>query len=200
MEQTALCDVVQNHVNNGETPPGFVFDEAIRPWWGWGGTGYVGFSVQIAALRCPSDGLRAETGLGARTNYMSSRGDVGHWGSSTNRNNPDDTNRGRRLFTLVFPYPTAQGIMNLLPDTVVSPVPENIVHRFPFGKIVRQISPLTTGAHQVKDGVDNTPTTNLLGTLLLLGDHRLNDEPLCVRQIRPIMGCYAHVTFLRDSE
>ena len=86
MEQTALYNTVMGHVANGETPPGFTYDEAICPWWGWGGnSGYPGYAIQIASLRCPSDGVRAANGATPRTNYFYSRGDVGYgvgpWGN-----------------------------------------------------------------------------------------------------------------------
>ena len=91
IEQTTRYEVVTGHVTDGQSPPGFTYNECMRPSWSWGETGYPGYAGQVPALRCPSDGLRiAEVSLPARGNYFYSRGDVGYgtqsFGSPTDRN------------------------------------------------------------------------------------------------------------------
>jgi hypothetical protein len=92
-EQTARYDAVMGYVNSD--PPqvaAFNFDECIRPWWGWGGTGVIpGFTGQVSSMRCPSDGLRFDDTWVARSNYLTSRGDVGYgvgsYGNSSGNGN-----------------------------------------------------------------------------------------------------------------
>jgi prepilin-type processing-associated H-X9-DG protein len=89
IEQTARHATVMGH---HAPSPGLTWDEAIRPWWGWGGAmgGGSPFPVagQISSLRCPSDSLSFTNLWVPRTNYFYSRGDVGFgngaWGSGSN--------------------------------------------------------------------------------------------------------------------
>jgi len=69
--------------------------------------------------------------------------------------------------------------------------PKNITA---LGKIIRQISPLTTGSHQETDGVDDTSPANLFRSFFLFGDELFDDLPLLVGQVCVIMSFHFHVT------
>src|SRR5690606_33474117 len=57
---------------------------------------------------------------------------------SANRLTVNNGHRGSRFLAGRLAHFFSQGIVNLSPSTVVSPVPENAVDRVPVGKIVRQ--------------------------------------------------------------
>ncbi|MGL4594778.1 MAG: DUF1559 domain-containing protein [Thermoguttaceae bacterium] len=77
MEQNAIYNKVWSHVVSATS----TYDECVRPWWGWGNGPFAdGIPGQIANLKCPSDGhaWSFNNFLVARTNYFTSRGDVGY--------------------------------------------------------------------------------------------------------------------------
>ncbi len=56
-------------------------------------------------------------------------------------------------------------------------------------------APLTTGADQKPDGVEDASATNLFWSLFLFRNKFFDDLPLFVRQVCAIMDGYFHVTF-----
>jgi len=67
----------------------------------------------------------------------------------------------------------AQGVVNFLPNTGLSPTPKHGVNSFPFGKILRQISPLTAGSHQIKQGIDDASAVDGFATFFVLWEQFL---------------------------
>ena len=137
IEQTIRYDTVMGHTIPATTGgSAYIYPEAMRPWWGWGASSaYPGYTGQISALRCPSDGSRFEDFLPARGNYLSSRGDVGYgnhsFGDAANRSevitlppltvssdpNWDGQNIGNARRRALFPIKFAHSITSVRDGT-----------------------------------------------------------------------------------
>src|SRR6185503_3821876 len=92
-----------------------------------------------------------------------------------------------------------ESFMDSLPDAVSTPAPEDGVHRFPLGKIMRQCSPLTTGSIDVQDRIEDQPPANgPPATLRLLRQQPPQNLPLSVYQIAGILFAHRYGSVFLD--
>jgi hypothetical protein len=83
----------------------------------------------------------------------------------------------------------AQGIMNHGPLMVDHPLPENVINRFPVGKVGGQITPRTATFDQIEDRIDNVPP--IFGRASAsgrFGKHGLEISPLRISKVRVVIG------------
>ena len=76
----------------------------------------------------------------------------------------NDRGAWRRLAARCQAYVLAQTIVNLLPNSATSPFPIIVVNRSPWGEIMRQHTPRTARAIEVKHRVDNLSHFNRAGS------------------------------------
>ncbi|MEX2113547.1 MAG: hypothetical protein WD845_10205 [Pirellulales bacterium] len=104
----------------------------------------------------------------------------------------DDCRCMRAAFTHAAPQSPAQGVVDLFPQAIDSPAPKHGVHGLPLGKVERQLPPLTTGADDIKDCVEDVPAIyRRSSSLRRLWQQRSNNLPLFVCQVAGII-CIAH--------
>jgi hypothetical protein len=116
-----------------------------------------------------------------------------------NRLTVNDRHAGRGLFPHPLANLSAQGFMDLIPNTISAPSLENGVNRFPIRKLVGQIPPLTTGSIDVPDRIHDQPSTNLRTThRRWLGQQLTDDLPLFVCQIAGIIATHRYVSVFLD--
>jgi hypothetical protein len=72
----------------------------------------------------------------------------------------DDRRRGCAPFADTASQPPAQHIVNPFPDFGFPPSPEDRVHGLPFGKVGRQLPPLTASPHNIQHGVNDSPAVD----------------------------------------
>ena len=100
-----------------------------------------------------------------------------------------DNHRSRgRLFACLLSQAFAQFVVERLPNAFLSPTPKNIVRRLPFGKIMGQGPPLTTGSIDVQDGVDHPATLQRFASAFFsLRQQVVDILPLSIREIAGIL-------------
>ena len=115
----------------------------------------------------------------------------------------DDRHGGRRLFASRSPYFLPQGIVNLLPNPFVSPLPEDSVDRAPLWKVSGKHPPLAARANHVQDGIDHPTSANRLpASTMAFWQQLSNHLPLPIRQITGIIRFTFHRygSFLGSSQ
>lgn len=92
-----------------------------------------------------------------------------------------------------------QFIMNLFPETRLSPTPENGINRFPFGKVRWQISPLATGSHYIEDRIQDPPPIKWRSSRFCsLGDQPAENLPLFVCEVAVLLTFHRCVSVILD--
>jgi hypothetical protein len=67
----------------------------------------------------------------------------------------NDCSTGTGFSSHAYSHLSAQHIMSDLPDSSQPPLAEVVVYRLPFGEVVRQHTPLTTGAYHVENCIQD---------------------------------------------
>ena len=93
-----------------------------------------------------------------------------------------------RLSSIGYAHPVAQGFMDSLPGSVLSPSAEVVKRRAPRGQVVRQHPPRASTPKYVHDGVHHLPPRVLDRTAsgFRWGQQRFQQLPLCVTEITGI--------------
>jgi len=96
---------------------------------------------------------------------------------------------GPAALAVGFPDEDAQRIVEHGPLMVVTPFPEDMVNRFPMGKVDGQITPRAATLHQIQDGINNPPPIHGgSSTFGRFGEHRFEISPLGVSQVGVVNG------------
>ena len=100
----------------------------------------------------------------------------------------NDSCAGTRLSSISYSHPVAQGFMDPLPGSVLSPGAEVVKRRAPKGQVVRQHPPRAPAPKHVHDGVHHLPARVLDRTAsgFRSGQQRFQQLPLCVTEIAGI--------------
>ena len=99
--------------------------------------------------------------------------------------------RGPAAFTVSFPDECAQRIVEHRPLMVGDPLPEDMIDRFPMGKVGRQITPRTATLDQIQDGIDDPPPIHRWATAFgRLGQHGFEVSPLGIGKTGVIDGVF----------
>ena len=102
-------------------------------------------------------------------------------------------NRDRRPAALAvsFPHEDAQGVVERGPQMVVHPLPEDMIHGFPMGKVAGQITPRATTLDQIQDGIDDPPPIHQRASAFgWFGQHRFEVSPLGIGKTGLIYGAF----------
>src|SRR5512135_3437073 len=112
-------------------------------------------------------------------------------------------NRGGGPAALVvgFPHEETQCIVERGPLMVVNPLPEDVIHGLPTGKICGQIAPGTAALDQIQDGINDTPPVlGWASAFSGFGQHRLEVSPLGVGEIGVVSGDFHRPTGAAANE
>jgi hypothetical protein len=94
-------------------------------------------------------------------------------------------------FAVSFPDECAQRIVERRPLMVGDPLPEDMINRFPMGKVGGQITPRATTLGQIQDGIDDPPPSHRRATAFgRLGQHGFEVSPLGIRKAGVIYGVF----------
>src|SRR5262249_3544606 len=100
----------------------------------------------------------------------------------------DATGAGLRRLASRLPHPSAQRVMDPLPESGATPLMEVIPDRAFGGKVVRQGGPGTTSSQDVFDRIDDLTEVRLSRRAHRegRGQHRLQDGPFGIAEIAGI--------------
>lgn len=86
---------------------------------------------------------------------------------------------------LFGPDSRPKNLVNCLPETLLGPSTEILVHSLPLGKVMRQLPPLTPRSHYIEDGVDDLSSLifRRVWTRLGLRDEVFYQLPLLVGEV-----------------
>src|SRR5208337_2541405 len=102
-------------------------------------------------------------------------------------------NRRRRpaALALSMPYECAQRVVERGPLMIVNPLPEDMVNRFPSGKVAGQITPWAATFDDIQDRIqDAPPIYGWASAFGWFGEHRLEVCPLGIRETGLIYGVF----------
>ena len=99
--------------------------------------------------------------------------------------------RGPAALAVSFPHEDAQGVVERGPLMVVHPLPEDMIHGFPMGKVDGQITPRATTLDQIEDGINDAPPIHRRAAAFgRFGQHRFEISPLGIRETGVIYGVF----------
>ena len=111
----------------------------------------------------------------------------------------DDRHARRELFAHRLTQPPQECFVDLRPHTGFTPSPEKRVYRLPFGKVARQGAPLTAGAVEIEDGVDDPSSVDMKPADLSNPQQQsANQLPLFVRQTAGIIRYHRYGSVFLD--
>jgi hypothetical protein len=87
------------------------------------------------------------------------------------------------------------------PLMVVNPLPEDMIHGFPMGKVGGQVTPRAATFDQIEDGIDDAPP--ILGRASAFGgfgQHRFEVSPLGVGEVGVVSGDFHRPTGAAANE
>ena len=99
--------------------------------------------------------------------------------------------RGPAAFAVSLPHECAQRVVERGPLVVADPLPEDMVNRFPSGKVDGQITPRAATFDEIQDGIQDAPPIN--GWASAFGgfsEHRFEVSPLGIRQTGFVYGVF----------
>jgi hypothetical protein len=102
-------------------------------------------------------------------------------------------NRCRWPAALVMSFPNecAQRVVERGPLVVANPLPEDMVNRFPSGKVDGQITPRAATLDDIQDGIQDAPPINGWASAFGgFGEHRFEAGPLGLREAGFIYGVF----------
>src|SRR5690606_14213002 len=92
-----------------------------------------------------------------------------------------------------------QDVVKTLPNPLLAPVPKDVVYRFPFRKVVRQLPPLTAGTHNIQDRIEDDPPIDRPATDLRAPRQQTSNHfPSPVRQIAGILRMHRYGSVFLD--
>jgi len=98
---------------------------------------------------------------------------------------------GLIALTVSFPNERAQGVIERSPLVVAGPLPEDMVNRFPSGKVEGQITPRAATLDEIQDGIQDAPPINGRASAFGgFGEHRFEASPLGIRKTGLIYGVF----------
>ena len=108
---------------------------------------------------------------------------------------------GPAAFVVGFPNEHAQHIVKHGPLMVVNPLPEDMIHGFPMGKVGGQVTPRAATFDQIEDGINDAPP--ILGRASAFGgfgQHRVEVSPLGVGEVSIVSGDFHRPTGAAANE
>jgi hypothetical protein len=106
--------------------------------------------------------------------------------------------RGAAALAVRFPHERAQRVVECRPLMVSDPLPEDMINRFPMGKVDGQITPRATTLDQIQDGINDPPPINWwAATFGSFRQHRFEVSPLGIRETGVIYGVFTPQRKLR---
>ena len=98
---------------------------------------------------------------------------------------------GLRALVVGFPNERAQRVVEGRPLVVADPLPEDMINRFPSGKVDGQITPRAATLDDIQDGIQDTPPINGWASALGgFGEHWFEVSPLGIRETGFIYGVF----------
>jgi hypothetical protein len=99
--------------------------------------------------------------------------------------------RGAAALAVRFPHERAQRVVERRPLMVSDPLPEDMINRFPMGKVAGQITPRAATLNQIQDGIKDPPSINgWASTFGSFRQHRFEVSPLGIRETGVIYGVF----------
>jgi len=94
-------------------------------------------------------------------------------------------------FALSFPDQRAQRVVERGPLMVADPLSENMVNRFPMGKVGGQITPRAATLDDIQDGIQNAPPIDgWASAFSRFGEHGVEECPLGIRKTGLVYGVF----------
>ena len=112
-----------------------------------------------------------------------------------------DGGRGPAALVVGFPHEETQCIVEHGPLMVVNPLPEDVIHGFPMGKVGRADTARTAALDQIQDGInDETPILGRASAFGGFGQHRFKVSPLGVGEVGVVSGDFHRPTGAAANE